>query len=108
MNEQKLIAALTEILMNHKTGPLSNLGSSLELDGEGMIEVETHSIPPFSHSIDVPQLAREVLLKWQVPEPAKAETLGDLAAVMAQWRADGITLGSILYAAQKAFEGVKR
>lgn len=63
MTEEELIKALAEILMNHETGPLSNLGSSIELDDEGMIVVEANAIHPFTDSIDVPQLAREVRLR---------------------------------------------
>lgn len=62
MNEHALIEAMNEVLMNHETGPLSNLGCSLALnEDEQIVEVETAARHPFSDSIDTPQLVREFM-----------------------------------------------
>lgn len=77
MNEQAYIEAMNAVLMNHETGPLSNLGSSLELcEDDQFIEVETHAVHPFTDTIDTPQLVREFLA---AAAPILAE---DMRAVM--------------------------
>ena len=84
MNEKEMVEALSEILMNHETGPLSNLGSSLDLTAEGMIEVETHAVHPFTDSIDVPQLARELMLHFEGrAESSKDDLIAAFASAQA-------------------------
>lgn len=123
MNEEKLIEALTEILMNHETGPLSNLGSGLHLNDDGEIEVQTNAVHPFGDSVDVPHLARELLVSplfsaAVVPEQAEAVppivgtrsyvTLGDIADELRVMRQNGMTLASVLYAADRVWPEEER